>query len=309
MIGILCGRNKERLFADLVLKSAAFKTVPVLIFSMPDVNLSEKTVYGALISGAEANIVKTTLPSHIYNFSVQHTKSHIKKLKQLLELENVTVYNPANSFNQWSIMKILKSDAVSAQYLFPFDNVTKGFDFRFEDSAGFILRPRNGNDPAKITYCAKTKAGFDIYNIGEIAFGHLHDIRSAVNPIVKNGKWLVLFTPELTTYKNRLFTARGYLYKTKDKSWALALKTVLSQTEETYGKTNDKPDEALIRMAAYVNNFIPDLAFCAIDFTLDKDGNPYFLALGGWQDLMPRKALHKPLADVLCGSLASKHSE
>lgn len=309
MIGILCGRNKEKLFSDFVRKSAALKKASIVVFSMPEVNLNEKTVFGTVISGGEAKFAKTALPNQIYNLSVQKTKGHIKRLKLLSELENVAIFNPANSFNQWSIMKILTSDAISRQYLFPFATITKGIDIHFEESAGFILRPRNGNDYTKITYCAKTKTGFDIYNIGEIAFSHLHDIQSVVIPIVRNGKWMVLFTPELITYKNRLLTARSYFYKTKNSGWEIALKTVLSQTEEVYGKNDDKTDEALKRMMEYINNFIPDLAFCTIDFTLDKDGNPYFLALGGWQDLMPKKALHKPLLDVLCSSLEEKDGE
>ena len=87
------------------------------------------------------------------------------------------------------------------------------------------------------------------------------------------------------------------------------MKTVLSQTEEVYGKTDGKTNEALKRMIEYINNFIPDLAFCTIDFTLDKDGNPYFLSLGGWQGLMQKKAPHKTLVDALCSSLASRHCE
>lgn len=309
MIGILCGRNKEKLFIDFVRKSAALKTTPVVVFSMPDVNLSDRSVYGTVIDNGIVKIVKGRLPNHIYNFSVQRTKSHIKKLILMSELENLTLYNPANSFNQWSIMKILNSDPISKQYLLPFATMTKGRDMPdSKNYAGFILRPKNGNDSAKITYCAKTKTGYDIYNIGEIAFSHLHDIQSAVIPIVRSGKWIILFCPELMTYKNRLFTARSYLYKSKE-NWVVALKTVLSQTEEVYRKTDEKTDAALVQMMTYINCFIPDLAFCTIDFTLDKDGNPYFLGLGGWQDLMPKKTLHKTLVEAICSSLAEKDYE
>jgi hypothetical protein len=306
MIGILCGRNKEKLFIDFVRKSTNLKATPVVIFSMPDVNLSERSVYGTVISEDTVKIVKERLPDHIYNFSVQRTKSHIKKLKLMSELENLTIYNPANAFNQWSIMKIITSDSISRRYLLPFATITKGIEVPdSQDSAGFILRPRNGNDHTKFTYCARTKTGFDIYNIGEIAYSHLHDIQSAVIPIVRSGKWIILFCPELMIYKNRLFTARSYLHKKKD-GWSVALKTVLSQTEEVYKKNDEKTDAALVRMMEYINYFIPDLAFCTIDFTLDKDGNPYFLGLGGWQDLMPKKALHKTLVEAICSSLAEK---
>ena len=312
MIGILCSRNKEKLFINFLRKNAALisKATPVIVFSMPDISLSEKSVYGTVITDDTVKIAKTQLPNHIYNFSVQRTKSHIKKMKYLSELENLTIYNPANSFNQWSIMKILVSDPLSRQYLLPFATITKGIDIAdFQDSAGFILRPKSGTDNTRITYCSKTKTGYDIYNIGETAFSHLHDIQSAVIPIIRNGKWIILFSPELITYKNRLLTARSYLYKTKDGLWKVALKTVLANSEEVYKKTDDTTDAALLRMIKYINCFIPDLAFCTIDFTLDKDGNPYFLGLGGWQDFMPKNTLYKNLVDVICSSLAETNYE
>jgi hypothetical protein len=312
MIGILCSRNKEKLFINFLRKNTKLmdKATPVIVFSMPDINLSEKLVYGSLITKDSVKIVKKELPRYIYNFSVQRSKSHIKKMKYMSELENLTIYNPANSFNQWSIMKILTSDPESKQYLLPFATLTKGIDMPdFKDSTGFILRPKSGTDNTRITYCSKIKTGYDIYNIGEIAFSHLHDIQSVILPIIRNGKWLLLSSPELITYKNRLLTARSYLYKSNDGKWNIALKTVLSLSEEGYKKTDEKTDTAILHMIEYISCFNPDLAFCTIDFALDKDGNPYFLGLGGWQDLMPKKALHRTLVDVICSSLAEKDYE
>jgi hypothetical protein len=308
MVGLLCSQTKERLFADHIRRNADLtkQNVPVIVFSMPNINLSERTVYGTVISDGKLNEQKTELPGLIFNFAVQHTKSHLKKLKCMSELENLTLINPANSFNQWLIMKMLSSDSESRQYLLPYTNISSGSAFPdFQEIGSFILKSRSGSDPVRTIYCRKTKTGFDLFNIGDTALSHLSDIQNVVIPILKSGKWVILQSPELMTYRNRLLIIRSYLYKNSAGKWEAALKTVLSQTEEAYRKTDKKTDEVLLRMMNYINCFIPDLAFCTVDFAMNMDGTPYFLSLGGWQDLSPKKALHGVLADILCENIAA----
>lgn len=307
MIGILCSQRKERLFVNFLRNSREIEQsgVPVLVFPMPNLNLSDKTVRGTLMSGGKATALKTGLPPLIMNFAVQHTKSHIKRLKNLTEVQNIMVINSVNSFNQWSIMKMLASDPVTNRYILPYavisrENVLPDIQKR----GNFIIKPQYGSNFKKIIYGRKTENGFDLYNAGDILRSHLFDIQSAVLPTIKSGSWILLDSPELVTRHNKMLVVRSYLQRNGGE-WKVVLKTVVSQNEQILYKANEEIEAALLRMMSYIHCYIPDLAFCTVDFVLGADGTPYFLNLGGWQELLPRKKQHKILLDILCQSITT----
>lgn len=306
MVGFLCNQKKEKNFVDYMRNSMKLKNhrIPVLVFSIQNINLYDNTVYGTMISEGTATTLTTALPSLIFNFAVQHTNSHIKKLKQLIEVENLTLINPANSFNQWSIMKMLTSNPQSKKFVLPFVDIPNENTIPDLQKIGnFIIKPQNGSNFKKIIYCRKTDYGFDLYNTGEIIYSHLFDIQSAIMPTIRRGKWILSVSPELINYNNRLLIIRSYMYRNCNGIWEVALKTAVSQTEQIYRKAYEKIDAALLQMINDISCFVPDLSFCSIDILLSSDGTPYFLSLGGWQDLKPGKSQHKILLDILCQSI------
>jgi hypothetical protein len=278
--------------------------VSVTIFSMPNINLNDKTVYGTMISGGNAANIKTELPALVFNFAVQHTKKDIKKLMVLAETENVTLINSANSFNQWTIMKMLISDPETKQYVLPFADISsKDRSFDFDNTGSFIIRPQNGSDCSKIIICRKSESGFDLYNAGGIAYSHVFDIHSAIIPAIRSGKRVLSITPELVGSKNKLLIIRSYLYKVCDGKWKIAYRTPIDESGQCNETDDRKINTALMQMMGCINCFITDLAFCSIDLVLGSDGTPFFLSLGGWQDLMPGKKKHNTLLKILCQSI------
>lgn len=307
MIGILFSPKGERPLAAFLSGNEEIRRsgIPVLVFSIPNLNLSDRSVCGTLVSGGRASAVKTGLPSRIFNFAVQLTKSHIKTLKNLAEIPEIKVVNAVNVFNQWSIMKMLAADPVTGRYVLPCALISTGNLLPdFQKKGSFLLKPRNGSSVKRIVYGRKTGNGFDVYNIGDIPRSHLFDIQSAVLPTIKSGRWLCLDSPELVTRGNQLLILRGYLYRDRGK-WEVAQKTAVLQNDRTFRTADEKTDAALLRMARYIHCYLPDQAFFAIDFVLGTDGTPYFLNLSGWQDLSPGKRRHKVLREILCQCVAS----
>lgn len=307
MVGFLCNQRKEKYFANYMRNNMDLKNlkISVIVFSMQNINLNDNTVYGSMISDGAVTTLTTALPSLVFNFAVQHSNSNIKKLKQLIEVENLTLINPANSFNQWSIMKMLTSNPKSKQYVLPFVDIPNENAIPDIQKIGnFIIKPQNGSDFKKIIYCRKTDLGFDLYNIGEITYSHLFDIQSAIMPTIRKGKWILLSSPELISYNNKLLIIRNYMHRDCDGTWKVILKTTISQTEQIYKKAYEKIDAALLDMMNDISCFVPDLSFCSVDIVLSSDGTPYFLSLGGWQDIRPGKSQHKILLDILCQSIA-----
>lgn len=306
MIGLLCNQNKKRLFSKYLRSSEILKQrgINVVIFSIQNVSLGHKTVYGTLVADGKAVSAKTELPSVIINFAVQYAKAHIKKLKRLSETENLTLINPVNSFNQWTILKMLSSCAQTNPYILPYSYVS--YENAISDIQkidDFIIKPRNGSNYNKFIYCKKTSSGFDLYNFSNIARSHLFDIKNAIIPAIRSGKWILINSPKLKTRGGSLLIIRTYLHKNRGE-WEVVQKTAISKTEKVCS-AYDEINQAALRLALCVTCYIPDLAFCTVDFVVDKDGKPYFLSLGGWQDIVPQKAPHKMLLEHICRSITA----
>jgi hypothetical protein len=305
MVGFLCSARNERHFANYLLKFMApvlnDRQTYVFVFTMSNVNLVDKTVYGSLISEKTVTKLKIELPQIIFNFSLQNTKLESKKLMELMEVENLTLINSTNVFDQWTIMKMLTSDLETKRYIMPFANITK--EDNFVKYKNFIVRPQNGSNLSKLIYSRKTYTGFDLYNWGGTIRSQLFNIKSAIIPVISSGKWILSVSPELITYNDRLLIIRGYLNKNNESVWKIVLKTEISQTEQIYKKSDEKIDDSLLQIISYINCFIPDLHFCTIDLVVSKDKSPYFLNLGGWQNLIPGDTQHTILFDALCRNM------
>lgn len=307
MVGFLCSERREKRFANhlhhTMMPFLKNQQKHIVVFAMSDVNLMDKTVFGHVISEESVAKLKVKLPPVILNFSVQSAKPDFKKLMDLIEAEGFTLINASNTFNQWTIMKMLSSDSKTKRYIMPFVNISKEeITFDFSKVKNFIVRPLNGAKLSKTIYCKKTYTGFDLYNWGGTIYSHLFNIENAIIPTIRSGKWVLSVSPELITYDNNLLVIRSYLQRNKKGEWTVVLKTEMPKTDCENRILDKKVDDSLLKIISYINCFIPDLHFCTIDLVVSKDGLPYFLNLGGWQDLTTEKQ-HKILFKALCQNL------
>jgi hypothetical protein len=308
MVGILCSPRKEirlaRALSKIKMLDMKDRRLPVVVFSMPNINLIDKTFYGSLISEKTITTLSTNLPQIIFNFAVQHKKTDIKKLRNLMETENLTLLNLANSFNQWSIMEMLSSDPQTKRYIMPHMSITKeNLSLDFKETGSFIIKPQKGSNLSKTIYGSQVGSGFNLYNWNGHPYSHLFDIQSAIFPTIRKGKWVLLKTPELITYNNKLLTMRSYLKRNADGKWEVVLKTSISQTELNDINSDVKVDDAVLQVMNCINCFIADLVFCSINLVFGRDGTPYFLNLGGWQNLLLGKKQNKILFNSLCQNM------
>lgn len=308
MVGILCNRHREGTFAKYlhILFKPLIKrrNIPVIVFSIRNINFSEKTVFGSLISEEKIALVKTAIPFLIFNFAVQHTKLDIKKLRSLMELEDVSMINSANKYNQWAIMEMLSSGSKTKNYILPYKNYNKeDIYFNFLKNDNFILKPENGSHLSRIFYGKQSDSSFDLYNRYGNQYCHKFDIQSVIHPITRVGKWLLLKTPDLITYKNRLFIIRAYMQRGFNGDWGVLLKTTVAQNKIVYEKLGRKIDASSLQIIKYISCFIPDLGICFIDFVLDTGGTPYFLNFGGWDSKLLSKNQSRGVRASLCKNI------
>jgi len=308
MIGILCNRKRERAIArhlhSMLKLIARGNEVHVIVFSMPNTNLLQRTVYGSLVSSEEIIPVKAPLPMLIFNFAVQSRKSDIKKLRNLTEIENITLINATNQFNQLQIMEMLLSNNRTKKFVLPYINFSREDAYTsIIENSSFILKPENRPSLSRIIYSKKIDYGFELYGLYGCSSCHKFEIQDTIHSIVHKGKWLNLKTPGLVIYKNKVFIARVYMQRKLNGEWEIVLNTIISHNETVNDNLAKKIDDASLQIINCINCFIPDIGICFIDFVLDMRANPYLLNFGGWDDRLLSKKQNRSVLIKLCKNI------
>lgn len=308
MIGILCGFNMENDFAAALLHS--MKRIPksdlmdILLFSAPNINLTDHTAFGSILSNGSIRQMKTDIPALIFNCSLRHRRSDVKKLRELTAGEHTVILNAANVFSQYAVMQMLSSDHKAKDWIFPYSLYNKQSQpVTLSNMSSFILKPENGVNLAKMTYVKRAEPLFHIYNMLGGPYYRVSDLNQGLRTIVRDRHWLLLETPELLTDKNRMIVMRSFLQINHDQSWQVTLQTCLFQSGATEKIHAADLNPKLLKIAQTVHCYIPDLYLCLIDFVFTPDGTPYFLSFGGWQDCLLSKNHSSPAQERLCKSI------
>ncbi|MDP4182174.1 MAG: hypothetical protein Q8942_13930 [Bacillota bacterium] len=289
MIGILCNQNNESSFTktlnDLIRTSTKKFDTSIMLFSMPNINLITKTVYGSVINGKKVRAEKREIPTLIFNFSIQRSRKDIKKMRSLIEIEEITVINAVNRYNQLTIIEMLSSNNKTNNYLLPYFNYKKNDIYcNFPQTNNFLLKPDKGSDLSKTVYLRLDEYIFDIYSRFGKQRCHNCDVESNIQPIIKNENLILLNTPELKTRNTQLVVIRVYLQKLFNNDWEIILKDDPASYDLGNEACIKKIKAAAPQIIKCVQSFIPDIGFCHIDFISDIDGVPYFMNFGGWDN-------------------------
>jgi hypothetical protein len=308
MFGILCSPKNESFFAETFYKLfkplIKGKKTEIIVFSLSNTNLSEKTVYGSIITEEKITAAKAALPLLIFNFAIQYSRSDVKKCRGLMETDDVVLVNSANQYNQSAIMKMILSNNKFKRYILPFSNFErKDLISNFKEYDHFILKPANGTNLSKTIYSKQMESQFEIYCGNEFKSCHRLDIHDTLSPLVKKGKWILLKSPELLTQNNKLFVIRAYLQKNYGGEWKIILKTSFPQDKSFYEKFDKKINTTALGIVKYIGCFMPDLGFCFIDFSLSLFGVPCFLDFGGWDNYLLGENQDKEAQTNLCKNI------
>jgi len=308
MIGILCNTKKEGFYSRrlhaLFKPLAKERKISVIVFSLSNINIEERTVQGTLVTREGVRPVKTFLPSLIFNFAVQRRRLNIKKMRSLMEVGDIKVVNGVNQYNQWSIMEILSSSKKTKKYVLPYMNYNKeDICFDFTKIGNFLVKPEKRINLNRIIYGRQSDFGFDLYGGYGTKRCHRLDIQGVIHPVMRGRKWLLLKTPGLATYRNRLLIIRANLIKKYDGEWNVLSKTIVPHYEGVYAKLGKKIEKSALNIISCINGFIPDLGVAFIDFVLDRHGTPYFLNFGGWDGKLFSKKHKRSVRISVCKNI------
>ena len=308
MIGILCSPKKEKIITQSLLNlfKTSFKEecFSIITFSLTNINILKKSIYGNLISDDVITPLKTELPSLVFNFAVQWTRDDIRKLRSLMEVENLTLINSANMYNQSAIMNMLLSNILTRQ------NVLLSISFKKENVISnlsqidnFIFKPENGANLSKLIYGKRVDSGYHLYDAEKERYCKLLDIQTEINPAFRTGKWNLLKAPELLTDGKELIIFRSHLQRNIKKTWEIILNIKVTQSGTVSNKLDEKTETSLLRMVTHINCFIPDLVFCHTDYVYSSNETIFFLNFGGWQNVLLNQNQDSSVKLSLCSNI------
>ncbi|QGU95874.1 hypothetical protein GOM49_12935 [Clostridium bovifaecis] len=299
MIGLLCTSGKEEKYSALfhsIFKSASRnKNEAIVIFTVNNIDFSNKTFKGSLISGESIKPINFKLPSVIFNLSIQHKPSDIKKIRTLFDMDDFTLVNEVNRFNQLMLMEMLSSSESLIKYVLPFTKYTGGTLYTlFKEPSSILIMPQKGSSFSKIIYLEQLNSDIDSF---------IDDINNKVNFILPKNYSLALKSPKLLSYRNHIPIFRIYVQKGINGIWRLLTSTVNLKEADAPQSSLKELQTIALESINYISKFIPNLGNCFIDFVLATQGNPYFMHLGGWDHKLFSAKLDQSIQKEFCENL------
>ena len=301
MIGFLCNcqdiANYYRCCYD-IFKPIIDKNISIVFFTINNVDLKNRKVRGIIASRSGIKRGELQIPNIVFNFSNQCKKANIKKLKLLCELNGLEIINETNKFNQIMIMQILSSFDSTKKYILHYNKLSeKEMNVNQAAEQSFLVMPKVGSSFNKMIYIEHLNPNLKV-NLSDY---EERPVQSKI--ITPSNKSLIINCPKLKVCGNRLSVARVFLQKSSKNMWKyLYSLTSLSRDITSQGIMNNLKT---ISMEAinHINNYIPSLGICFIDFVFDENMNPYFLHFGGWDKKLLYKKEDKILHKEFCENL------
>jgi hypothetical protein len=285
MIGVLCSDGTERDYAEvfnsLLKKIEARKEEDIIIFTISNIDFIQMKVIGSLVMEKTVERVQVSLPSIIYNLSLQQNMEGIKARKRLEEMNSVKLINDTNRYNQHMIMEILYSSKVTRRYLLPYHIYNKLLrDFKPDDNQPYIAMPSRGASISRIIYAEPTEDSDIVKGTQYFKKGQICDY---IDASLCQSQWIFLETPNLMVRGNYPIIVRCYLQKSSHKSWKLLDRKIYPDESVCIGNLIRRTELAALAFIDYICKFLPSIGIAFIDFLLDNEGFPYFLHLGGFE--------------------------
>jgi len=311
VIGILSSNDMEEEYAKILhslfqnCKSSVNEDI--VVFTTLNINLQKMEVSGTLISQDKLRTVQAPLPSVIFNFSLQKEGSGIKIRKALEEMEGLRLINYINKFDQWMIMEMISSNERAKAYLLPYYVYDKAKrDYRPEENKKYITMPSRGASLSRVIYAEPDPDPDSDIVRGSQYFkkGHICDY---IDASLCQRKWLFIEIPDLELYNNHPIVCRVYMQKIDHKKWGV-LKMVLFPDPNMQKSENINfqfAERAAKDLIQEINNFLPSIGHCFIDMIFSKDGNGYFLHLGGLDQYFFREVLKGDVANKFYKNIIS----
>lgn len=284
MIGILCSGDKEKKYIEqlhsIVKKFRDKKDESIIVFTILNIDFSNGTVNGSLISEENIKVIQCPLPKIIFNMALLRDKESVKGRKLIEEMKDIKFFNVINRYDQWMIMDLLASSNETNEYLLPYHIYDKRKrDFRPDDDKSYITMPAKGAKLSRVIF-AQAESGSDrIRGTQYFKKGHICDY---IDASMCQKRWLFIEVPELMLKNNHPVVVRVHLQKVSNKEWRLLGSNVYPNTESENSTTVSRVDKAALTTINHINNYLPALGYCFIDFIVSTEGKPYFLHFGGF---------------------------
>lgn len=283
MIGILCSNGMEEEYSRKlhywIMEQRKEDDEQIVVFTIFNIDLENKAVKGSLLSGKTIKPAEVTLPSTIFNFSLQKDEEGIKIRKALEEMEGLELVNYINKFDQWMIMDMLSAFKSTRKHLLPYyiyDKMER--NFKPEDEKSYVIMPSKGASLSRVIYAVPDPDSDKVTGSQYFRKGHICDY---IDASLCQQRWLFIEIPELQINCNHPVVIRVYLQKLQPDKWSVLGRDIYLGKEPEDSSVLEQIDKIAVNAIFHINKFIPSVGHCFIDFMIDKDYKPYFLHIGG----------------------------
>jgi hypothetical protein len=321
-VGFIYGIRNEQLIPIIVNElKTKLNGRKMVFFTIHQVNLNERQVYGIWSDGEKQEHCYTNLPTYIYNYVLHRRVSSVSMMRELRTMEDIEVINPINSFHQDMIFDMLSSSETLISSLLPYSLFSEKVLLSWlEDKATVYVYPQRTQRYQRAICIQREDCAHKRYLVvmGEKKLViNREDISYEVRKLVREKKHMMTKSVTPVNWNNSPLEMRIYVQKGAQGVWqalgSIGKKELFSQNSILDRCSDDlervlfdmMPDHCTrtcqqlkllaLDMSTYLDFFIPNLGSLYFDFILSEAGKPYLVAMGGFDqtDFLMKPELHK----------------
>ncbi len=312
LVGILYNEMQQKYLSSIlknVQELSARRNVNILCFILCDANIDEGLVKGLVVDASSITHRTVLMPEYISNIGFYSKPENINKIKQMHMLYNSIVVNPINIFNQAVVLDILSSVEVIKESILPASTLSPSIisEYLSNSNTVFLLPERyvNYNVAVRIEKNLQNKRNhYSIETGGIRQYRSEKNLYLSVKKMVANKRYMAIQGKETLLWNNAPLEARVYVQKGVTGKWSVTemiSKNEIFLKDSIYKDTVDELERTLLNVipekvevimqrlesislniCAYLDYFFLHLGSSTIDFIIDKQGIPFVIGFGGW---------------------------
>lgn len=308
-IGIVYSNKYKKLLPIIIeeLKTMSKKySIKIICFSINDIYLENKKIYGILISPNNKIEVNTEFPSLIFNMGHYSKHENIRTMKHLRALKDVKLINPINRFNQAIIFDMISDVYDEKEKILPsYQQFNKNNLLNYlENNNKIILLPEKIGARGKGIIVTKKNTEY-IISVGIVEeISNKDNLFILLSKIIQNKKYIICEAKKYITFNNLLAEARVYVQKDFNDQWSITkiickneifsyksiYKDKCEEIENVLLNINSKNKDVIVsNLGGYsiaicnkLENLLRDIGSCAIDYLITEDGQVQLINFAGW---------------------------
>jgi hypothetical protein len=312
LVGLLYNTTQHKYMSSILKnlqKLSERRDISIICFTLGNVNLQEGLVAGTVVQANSIALGTVCIPKYALNIGCFSKSKNVNRVMHMSTQCGSIVVNPVNTFNQAVIFDVLSAVPAIKECILPVSTLSPSIiaEYLTNSNTVFLIpeRGKRNNGAIRIEKHPQNKRNnYSIENGSNRLYCGEKNLFAYIKKIIGNKKYVAVQGKKTLMWNDAPLEARIYAQKGITGKWSVTemiSKNEMFFKDSIYKDTADelwrtlltiipsKIEDIKLRLenyslniCSYLDYYFSNLGNCTVDFIIDKEGMPFIIGFGGW---------------------------